>query len=268
MTVRHCQVAIVVTMSPATDSRTRIVDAAVKLIETDGLAAVTTRAVAAAAGVKSPAIYRLFNDMQGLLDAVVVHGFSDYMRNKADASETDDPVQALRAGWDSHIAFGLQHPELYRLMYAPSTAGQLSQAAKIAFERLLGIVRRIARAGRLIVDTFTAADMMHSGAMGVTFTLLNTPAAQRDEDLPRRMRELILGAVTDGLAVPDPMSSGHLASALNEHLDETVVTLSPGERALLGEILTRIARETTDAWAGSRSPGAGPARTALRGTSH
>lgn len=234
-------------MSPVTDGRIRIVDAAVKLIETDGLAAVTTRAVAAAAGVNSPAIYRLFNDMQGLLDAVVVQGFRDYLRDKPEASATDDPVDVLRAGWDSHVAFGLQHPELYRLMYAPSTVGQLSEAATIAFDRLLGIVRRIARAGRLTVDTFTAADMMHSGAMGVTFTLLNSPTDEHDEDLPRRMRELIIGAVTDGLAVPDPMSSTYLASALNEHLDETTGTLTPGERALLAELLTRVARKTPDA---------------------
>lgn len=231
-------------MNLVTDVRTRIVEATVKLMETDGLAAVTTRAVAAAAGVKSPAIYRLFNDMRGLLDAVVVHGFRDYLRDKPELSATDDPLDVLRAGWDSHVAFGVQHPELYQLMYAPSTTGQLSEAAAIAFDRLLGIVRRIARAGRLTVDTFTAADMMHSGAMGVTFTLLNSPSDEHDEDLPRRMRELIIGAVTDGLAVRDPVSSAHLASALNEHLDETTATLTPGERALLAEMLTRVARET------------------------
>lgn len=42
------------------------------------------------------------------------------------------------------------------------------------------------------------------------------------------------------------MSSTHLASALNEHLDETTATLTRGERALLAELLTRLARETPD----------------------
>ena len=230
-------------MPTAVDARTRIVESAVRLLEEGGLPAVTTRAVAAEAGVQSPAIYRLFSDMQGLLDAVAVHGFEDYLSGKPQPSATEDPVDALRAGWDAHVQFGLQHPELYRLMYMPGTAGHVSDAVKIAFDRLLGITRRIARAGRLTVDTFTAADMMHSGCMGVTFTMLSTSPEHRDTHLPVRMRELVISAVSDGKAAPEPVTAAHLASSLNEHLDETQV-LSVGERALLTELLTRLARDS------------------------
>lgn len=229
-------------MAADKDPRARIVAATAALIESEGLSAVTTRAVAAAAGVQSPAIYRSFKDMQGLLDAVAVDGFVGYLQNKPEGVAPDDPVDALRMGWDAHVQFGMAHPDLYRLMYAPSSAGEVNASAGVAFDKLLGITRRIARAGRLTVDTFCAADMMHSGAMGVTFTMLNTVPDQRDDDLSRRMRELVISAVTDGAAVPKPLSSSHLASTLNEHLDDDPSALSPGERALLTELLTRLAR--------------------------
>ena len=51
---------------PARDTvdnpRRRIVEAAVELLESGGPDAVSTRAVAAAAGMQPPAIYRLFVD--------------------------------------------------------------------------------------------------------------------------------------------------------------------------------------------------------------
>jgi AcrR family transcriptional regulator len=232
-------------MAPGTsDRRARIVDSAMHLLETAGVAAVTTRAVAAGAGVQSPVIYRLFGDMDGLIAAVVVAGFNDYLARKPEPKPGQDPVDSLRAGWDAHVEFGLAHPELYRLMYAPSTVGQISDAAQLAYDRLLGITRRIARAGRLTVDTFRAADMMHSGAMGVTFTMLNTPPEQRDGTLPERMRELIIGSITENAVVSETMTSANLASALNEYIAETDAPLSSGERALLGELLTRLARDT------------------------
>ncbi len=49
----------------------RILDAAVLLIEEDGVEAVTTRAIAEAAGVTAPSIYRFFADREQVLDALI-----------------------------------------------------------------------------------------------------------------------------------------------------------------------------------------------------
>ncbi|HLR84941.1 MAG TPA: helix-turn-helix domain-containing protein, partial [Nocardioidaceae bacterium] len=43
-------------------TRQRVIEAAIELLARDGRDAVTTRAVADAAGVQAPAIYRLFGD--------------------------------------------------------------------------------------------------------------------------------------------------------------------------------------------------------------
>src|SRR6204780_613444 len=87
-------------------TRAQLVEVAAHLLATDGPDAVTTRSVALAAGVQAPTIYRLFGDKNGLLDAVVVHGFASYVEQKHLDLDAD-PVESLRAGWELHVGFGL-----------------------------------------------------------------------------------------------------------------------------------------------------------------
>ena len=44
------------------DARSRLLEAAARLVVEGGIAALTTRAVAAAASVQAPTLYRLFGD--------------------------------------------------------------------------------------------------------------------------------------------------------------------------------------------------------------
>src|SRR5690348_5363666 len=87
----------------------RIVLAAAGLLEEGGLEAVSTRAVAARAGVPPPTIFRTFGDKDGLLEAVGEHGFRTYLEAKTRLPETEDPVEQLRMAWDLQIRFGLTH---------------------------------------------------------------------------------------------------------------------------------------------------------------
>ena len=68
-----------------TRARTRatIVECAARLLREQGAAAVTTRAVAQAAGMQAPTIYRFFEDKEALLDAVAEHVFATYLTGKA-----------------------------------------------------------------------------------------------------------------------------------------------------------------------------------------
>src|SRR6201992_3032704 len=97
-------------------TRAQLVAVAAALLAAQGRAAVTTRSVALAAGVQAPTIYRLFGDKNGLLDAVVEHGFATYMGQK-NLDPAADPVESLHAGWELHVGFGLANPELFRLMH-------------------------------------------------------------------------------------------------------------------------------------------------------
>src|ERR687894_233566 len=112
-----------VTVSKRSDTRDRIVRAAAELLAEGGREAVSTRAVAAAAGVQAPTIYRQFGDMRGLLDAVASDGFSTYLGRKMTRERAADPIDDLRGGWNLHVEFGLENPALYTLMYGDPRPG-------------------------------------------------------------------------------------------------------------------------------------------------
>ena len=67
-------------------TRMDIVEAAARLLRERGAAALTTRAVAQAAGMQAPTIYRFFADKEALLDAVAEHVFTTYVANTCSAT--------------------------------------------------------------------------------------------------------------------------------------------------------------------------------------
>ena len=86
------------------------------------------RAVVAAAAVQAPTIYRLFGDKRGLLDAVAERSLAAYIAEKSAREPHPDPVQDLRDGWDTHVAFGLAHPGLFAIMSGDPCPHPLSPA--------------------------------------------------------------------------------------------------------------------------------------------
>jgi AcrR family transcriptional regulator len=237
--------------------RDRIVRAAVELLATGGRAAVTTRAVSAAAGVQPPTIYRHFGDMQGLLDAAARETLAVHIAEQASRAPTNDPVDDLRRGWDLHIAFGLAHPDAFALLYgAPSVPASVSVINE-GVEVLEGLVARIAEAGRLRVDVAHATNLLHAAGTGVTLTLASTPPENRDPRLSETMREAILTAITvpDTGEAPDEAPGAAStaervavhAIALQALLTEAPSVLSPAERQLLGDWLDRLATASKQA---------------------
>ncbi|MFL6125531.1 TetR/AcrR family transcriptional regulator [Actinophytocola sp.] len=219
------------------EHRERIVEAAARLLAGGGPDAVSTRAVSTAAGVQPPTIYRLFGDKQGLLDAVVVHGFTTYLADKQTVASAD-PVEELRAGWDQHVELGLANPALYTLMY--SRLDKASPAALAAFGVLAERVRRIAEAGRLRIPEDRAMALVHAAGHGTTLTLIATPADRRDPELSTTAREAVVAAITTdapATGAPGPVAA---AVTLRAVLPETDVLTEP-ERGLMCEWLDRIA---------------------------
>ena len=233
------------TASKAVDTRDRIVRAAAGLLAKGGREAVSTRAVAAAAGVQAPTIYRQFGDMRGLLDEVASHGFSAYLREKTMRERAEDPVEDLRRGWDLHVGFGLANPAFYALMYGDPKPGTEPTAAKEAAEILRGLVRRVAEAGRLRVGVERAARMIHAASSGVVLSLIATEEEDRDPALSEATREAMLAAVTtdepgkEATEADGRSRAVSRAVALKAVLPETT-ELTPGECALLTEWLDRI----------------------------
>ena len=222
------------------DLRARIISAAARLIAAEGPEAATTRAVALAAGVQPPALYRLFGDKQGLLDAVAEHEMAVYVGAKAQRAPDPDPVEDLRHGWDTHVGFGLSNPGLFAILSGLSQPGEPSPAVAAGDEVLRQRVRRIAQAGRLRTGEARALAMIRSACVGTVLTLLGQPPSSRDPDLSERMREAVLGAITGEAPARTDRHAAGAAAQLHASL-AGVPGLTPGERHLLAELLQRIA---------------------------
>ncbi|WP_199433643.1 TetR/AcrR family transcriptional regulator [Qaidamihabitans albus] len=223
-------------------TRDRIIDAATTLLAEGGRDAVSTRAVSVAAGVQAPAIYRIFGDKQGLLDAVASHGFETYLGDKKANPATDDPVADLRRGWDLHVGFGLANPVLYTLIYGDQRPGREPPAARQAAEILAAMIHRIAEAGRLRVTEQRAAHLVHATGRGTTLTLISLPEDRRDPSLSTMARESIIATITTDAspgAAPGPVST---AVAMRAVLPQATA-LTAAERSLLAEWLDRIATD-------------------------
>lgn len=226
--------------APSDDVRTRILDAAAALIAEGGPDAATTRAVAAAASVQAPTIYRIFGDKRGLLEAVAEHGLAAYVARKSTRAPHTDPVQDLRDGWDMHVAFGLAYPGLFAIMSGDAEPRSPTPAAKAGLEVLQQRIRKIALAGRLRVSEERACALLQSTCTGTVFNLLQTPRELRDAGLSEAAREAVIDAITSTAKAKVKPGPRGAAAALRASLDQTA-GLTRGEKLLLEELLDRIA---------------------------
>ena len=221
-------------------ARVRILAAAIELLSTGGRDAVTTRAVADAAGVQAPTLYRLFGDKDGLLRAVAEHGFAAYLAKKEVRRTDEDPVEELRRGWDLHVAFGLANPALYLLMYADPRPGAKTPAAATAYRILRQHIHHAAAAGRLRVSEEWAAGLFHASASGTILLLLGMAEGERDMELSTLARESALATITTTAFLVERPGPAATAVTLRSLLPQAT-GLSQGERVLLEEWLDRLA---------------------------
>ena len=164
------------------DTRDVLVAAALKVLERDGEASFSTRAVCAIANVTAPTLYHHFGNADGLLSAAIAAAFEEFLASKVAAVKSSEPLMALREGWDDYVRFAAARPRLYVGMMSRFLAGAEIPAARQATELLLERVRVIASAGRLAVSVEAAAD--HVWAAVNAAALLHVTAAQRGANPP------------------------------------------------------------------------------------
>ncbi|MFD8966996.1 TetR/AcrR family transcriptional regulator [Streptomyces sp. NPDC059568] len=239
-------------------TRDRILEVAADLVARSVDGDVSVRAVCEAAQVGAPALYRNFGDKEGLLSAVVDHGFGTYLATKKHHSPHADPVEDLRDGWDSHVDFALRNPNRYRLMNSPAMRtppGAALESHRI-LERDLG---RAAARGRLRLTPELAAQVVMSANVGVALMLVSRPATFTDPSTSRRVRDAVHAAVLtpETLETPETsettgsdrendgtgthMSVASAAARLNALLHRSPASvLSTAETALMTDWLNRL----------------------------
>lgn len=102
---------------------------------------------------------------------------------------------------------------------------------------LTALVERAAKLGLVVVPIDDAVALIGAANVGATLALI---AGDADPSLSTELREATLDRIT-GAATDDPLASRSAAAiALRSRLDDDPHGLSPGEVALLTELLTRL----------------------------
>jgi AcrR family transcriptional regulator len=227
------------------DARDRLLLAATELLDEAQGAPVSTRQITERAGVQAPTLYHHFGSKQALLDAVVTHGLKKFLAERTPHESGDDPIDAVREGWDSHVAFGLEYPSAYAHIYGNVKPGVPCGVTEDVRAHLLQALQPAAEQGRLRISVGEAAAEILAASSGVTLALIQQPADERDLGLSLRMRETVLAAIAEPAA--PPVEKSELAVALETFtraLDDDGSDLTPGERAIMRELLGRVAVPT------------------------
>jgi AcrR family transcriptional regulator len=176
------------------DVKSTIIEAAAGLLSKSTTGDVSTRAVSEAAGVQQVVIYRHFSDKDTLMAAVVDYAFREYTDAKKAAVKSEDPLDDLRSGWDTHVAFAVAHPNFYRLFFSPALT-VVPQAAEETLRLLLEVLHRLADQGRLRLPAEVAGRMIMAANTGVALALITRPALYPDAAFSLLVRDAVHAAV-------------------------------------------------------------------------
>jgi AcrR family transcriptional regulator len=155
--------------------RTLILDAARELFAAEGVESVTMRRIADKIEYSPTAIYFHFRDKESLLAELCECDFRAFAHEFNAIAEIPDPVARLRAAGEAYVAFGLNHPSHYRLMFmTPKSAqGNMEDKGKPeedAYAFLKIIVNELMQQGRFregITNVDLAAQVIWSAVHGV-----------------------------------------------------------------------------------------------------
>lgn len=97
----------------------RILDVARDMFVRDGYEAVTMRKIAAAIQHTPPVIYQHFKDKKALVSAIIHRDSQDLRANLEVCKNIKDPLERLVEMGRRIAAWGVAHPNHYRLMFVP-----------------------------------------------------------------------------------------------------------------------------------------------------
>ena len=164
--------------------REEILAAAGALLATTGdVSALSTRAIAAAAGVTPPSIYLHFADRAELVFAVCEnHWLRLVAAMDAAACGIVDPIERIRCRGEAYLRFGVEHPEHYRVLMmgrpgeAPEHLSDGRLAGTAGIEVVASDLREAILAGALPdQDATEAAVLLWMAVHGLVSLLISKP---------------------------------------------------------------------------------------------
>jgi AcrR family transcriptional regulator len=165
-------------------ARAEIIEAAWRLAREHGLAQLSLRELAAAVGMRAPSLYHYFPNKHAIYDAMFRQGCEAHLERMADLLDdrgqpVGNPAAALRAGAHRFMAFCIEDPVRYRLLFQRILPDFEPSAGSYALaqQTLVGLHRTLAALG---VDDPAAVDLFTALLTGLTDQQLsNDPGGDR-----------------------------------------------------------------------------------------
>jgi AcrR family transcriptional regulator len=187
--------------------RRTLLDAASRLLVTQGPQALTMRRVAAAVGCSTTVLYTAFGSKDGLADALFLEGFQRLRRRLEAVPSGGDPLARLRALAHAYRDSALESRSYYGVMFQQAIPGYRPSAASLAtagaaLEVLTDAVRACMDAGVLRTgDPRAVAEVLWAAVHGAVSLELagHFPDPEVAAD---RFRTLTAAAALPFLAVP------------------------------------------------------------------
>ena len=190
-----------------------LLEAAERIVESEGLNALTVRRVADAVGTTTRAVYTLYGSKDGLVVALGSRAF-ELLRTQLEAQPlTDDPVADLvKAGVGVFRRFAIEHPVLFRIgvqrtLPEPALFAGFRESALQALASLEARVERLKDAGLLgSYPVFEAVLAFHALCEGLAAIELRSLLPPNDE---QRIWDDALSALVHGFKSSKPNAGSH-----------------------------------------------------------
>lgn len=150
-----------------------LLNAAEAVLDRDGTAGVTVRAVAHEAAVAPMSVYNRFENKEGLLVALATRAL-DELATAIDVPDEVEPVERFRAACRSYRDFALRHPARYSLIFGAGSPLEDQSSA-------------VAATGRAVFDTLASL-----------IEAMRTPSSQPDSS---ESAQIVWGAIHGAVTI-------------------------------------------------------------------
>ncbi|MEL6348184.1 MAG: TetR/AcrR family transcriptional regulator [Myxococcota bacterium] len=123
------------------DVRQACLDEARRILQEDGPEKLSLRTVARRLGISHQAPYKHFASKDAVIAELVRQAYADFAVMFQSLPETGDPDGDMRQMGEAYLAYALEHPAEYRLMFGiplpePSAHPEMLEQAQAVFEHL------------------------------------------------------------------------------------------------------------------------------------
>ncbi|MGM9478217.1 TetR/AcrR family transcriptional regulator [Pedobacter sp. GSP4] len=104
------------------ETRTKILDAALNIVQTEGWQALSMRKIADQIEYTAPIIYEYFSNKEGILMELTKRGYQLLAKDIRLARDSQESAaDKMEAMWVAYWDFAFKHQEFYKLMYGVGT---------------------------------------------------------------------------------------------------------------------------------------------------